>query len=474
MPKDCFKPPVVRAVLFRLLIPLQLMLICLPAQADYWGGLAVSPIYSNSASGFSSNEEGAQTICDDVWEGSITHRRGYGWWLEREPDRDQPPFYYWFCGSYYWCGPPWDRADCPVSNYHRMIRMRLYCTDGRQFDRNTGECYCPAGKSCNVSCPSGQIASDDGVCEAASNHGQPQCPIGKADPIHIGTGNMFRSETDYAGTSSKTLRFRRYYNSMTYSGLGGRVGKGWRHSYQYELVGPLSYPWDKVYSLIRPDGRSLQWREFRSEMVSSTDQTGELNRTADGWQYTDGNGSQEFYDAGGKLLSITDAEGFSQTLHYDIAGRLESVIDQFGRELTFQYEGNGFTRLSGFTDPDGNTVIYGYATNGNLDSVSYADGATRSYHYEDPDNARLLTGVTDENGERYVSWGYDSQGRAISNQRAGGAEHYTLTYNADGTTSVTDPLGKERTYSFVTYQGVMKVDSVAGDACAACGGEAQS
>ena len=68
MPKDCFKTPFVRAVLFRLLIPLQLLLVCVPAQADYWEGLAVSPIYSNSASGFSSNEEGAQAICDDVWE----------------------------------------------------------------------------------------------------------------------------------------------------------------------------------------------------------------------------------------------------------------------------------------------------------------------------------------------------------------------------------------------------------------------
>ena len=85
MPKDCFKTPFVRAVLFRLLIPLQLLLVCVPAQADYWEGLAVSPIYSNSASGFSSNEEGAQAICDDVWEGSIMHQRGYGWWLEREP-----------------------------------------------------------------------------------------------------------------------------------------------------------------------------------------------------------------------------------------------------------------------------------------------------------------------------------------------------------------------------------------------------
>ena len=40
------------------------------------------------------------------------------------------------------------------------------------------------------------------------------------------------------------------------------------------------------------------------------------------------------------------------------------------------------------------------------------DTANRQYHYEDTNDVQLLTGITDETGQRYASWTYDAEGRA--------------------------------------------------------------
>ncbi len=46
----------------------------------------------------------------------------------------------------------------------------------------------------------------------------------------------------------------------------------------------------------------------------------------------------------------------------------------------------------------------------------------------------------------------------------------TLTYNADGTTTVTNPLGKQTTYHFTTIHGIRKVTQVEGHPTASCEG----
>ncbi|MCP4127869.1 MAG: RHS repeat protein, partial [Gammaproteobacteria bacterium] len=46
----------------------------------------------------------------------------------------------------------------------------------------------------------------------------------------------------------------------------------------------------------------------------------------------------------------------------------------------------------------------------------------------------------------------------------------TLTYNADDTTTVTNPLGKQTTYHFTVIHGVKKVTQVEGHPTASCEG----
>ena len=71
-------------------------------------------------------------------------------------------------------------------------------------------------------------------------------------------------------------------------------------------------------------------------------------------------------------------------------------------------------------------------------------------------------------GVRYATWGYDAQGRANSSSHAGGVDDYTLTYNADGTITETNPLGKQTIYTYTVINGLRKITKVDGVASAHC------
>jgi uncharacterized protein RhaS with RHS repeats len=95
--------------------------------------------------------------------------------------------------------------------------------------------------------------------------------------------------------------------------------------------------------------------------------------------------------------------------------------------------------------------------------VRYPDLTTRTYRYNEPANMlggstlpSALTSIVDENAATFASYKYDASGRAVETQRGGGVERYQLAYNADGTTSVTDPLGTARTHQFQTVDGITR------------------
>jgi YD repeat-containing protein len=109
-------------------------------------------------------------------------------------------------------------------------------------------------------------------------------------------------------------------------------------------------------------------------------------------------------------------------------------------------------------------LAYGYSagTPTMLTSVTYSTtpATSQTYLYENAALPSALTGIIDENGNRFVTWTYDAQGRGLSSQHAGGADLTTLAYNADGSTTVTNALGVADTYKFTTLQGVPKVTQI--------------
>jgi YD repeat-containing protein len=183
--------------------------------------------------------------------------------------------------------------------------------------------------------------------------------------------------------------------------------------------------------------------------------------------------------------TLTYSDSSTPTTTAPIAGLLIRVTDHSGRQLNFTYD--SLYRIKTMMNPAGDVYTYGYSTdsNNNLTSVTYPDGKVKSYLYGESayvsaspaagvSYANSLTGIIDENGTRYASYYYDSQGRAYAENLAGGVEATTLSYSTDSSgnptsTAVTDSRGNIRTYNFTTILGVVKSTGQSQPGGAGCG-----
>ena len=198
--------------------------------------------------------------------------------------------------------------------------------------------------------------------------------------------------------------------------------------------------------------------------TTDTDTDLKLTNSGATWTLTDAHDSVETYSvaAGATealLQSIRARNGYMQTLQYGSGNQLAAVTDSFQRQLSFAYSGS---KLQTVTTPDALILTYGY-TGALLASAGYSTSppTKQTYVYESAALPSALTGIIDENGNRYTTWTYDSKGRALSSQHAGGAGRLTISYNdTDGSRTVTNALGEQETYKFTTLQGIPKVTEV--------------
>jgi len=305
------------------------------------------------------------------------------------------------------------------------------------------------------------------ACHCATN------PINKSggDPINLGTGNEYRDEEDAA---LGALSFHRYYNSQP-EVISANIGVNWRDSFDRSVLAVSVNPTQAT--VVRPDGTQVLFNLKGAAWVSDLDVSDTLSSTSDGsgditgWTYFEAaTRHNESFDAYGRVTSIVDENQRTTLLTYAPAsvlpgsGRLSSVVDPEGRQLSFTYNSSG--NIATVTLPDNGVLTYGYDSSGNLQQVTYPDQSTRVYHYNEsgltsgasfPNN---LTGVTDETGTRYASIGYDSVGHANSSVLAGNVDLTQVTYNSNGTTSVTYPLGAQTTLNFVVTSGTVHGSTV--------------
>lgn len=294
------------------------------------------------------------------------------------------------------------------------------------------------------------------------NLGPPQVCTG--NPIHVGTGNKYQAEVDYQGSGTFPLSLVRHYNSQA-SGPG-RAGHNWN------IFPSLAVISGTAVQATRPDMKGLQFSLMSGQWRPDADVTERLDRLTDGagnttgWTLTLADGVVETYSTSGTVTGYRHPSGQTITvLGADTAHAL--LIDAHGRSLALDFDARN--NLASLTDPAGGVTTYTYDAAGNLINVTYPDGGYKTYHYEAPGFPHALTGISDENGHRYATWSYDDQGMAVSSEHAGGAGRVDLTYNADGSTTVTDALGSARTYGFETVLGVVKGTSISQPGGAGCG-----
>ena len=290
-----------------------------------------------------------------------------------------------------------------------------------------------------------------------SGHNCPACFDG--NPINAGTGNKFQVETDFVGGAATHLALTRYYNSQ--DATGSALGIGWHSTWHRGLS--VS---GKTVTIAREDGREDTFTKNASGVwVADPDVTSVLTPvpatgTQTGWKLVRDDDSVERYALSGLLSSVTTREGLATTLAYNAKNQLATVAGPFGHKLAFTYDANGHVQQ--MTTPDGQLYAYGYDSNNNLTSVTYPDKTVRQYVYENTTFKNALTGIVDELGNRFATYGYDTLGRATTTQHAGGVELTTVAYNADGSSTVTDSRSNAHTYALKTQFSMVKPAAVTG------------
>jgi RHS repeat-associated protein len=282
-------------------------------------------------------------------------------------------------------------------------------------------------------------------------------------PCYPATGDKARFENDFefAGRA-----FTRSYHSLRQAGQLPALAPGWVHSYSDRITGnpsvlsePLILTNDSGY--IEVFTRIGSSARFKSEAGANKTIDVEAGNT---YKLSEqGNLRRRFNNAG----RLSRVESLDSTWSIDFAyvgDRLTTATDYTGKQLQFAYQNN---QLASIQLPDGNSVNYSYDAMRNFQTVQYADGATRSYHYNeaalsDANDAHALTGISD-NGQRFLSFAYDSKNRVRLSQAetAGGAVAKTqLVYTGDTQVLVTGQNGETRNYALSGSSGYRRITSM--------------
>jgi RHS repeat-associated protein len=359
---------------------------------------------------------------------------------------------------------------------------------------------------------------------AGAGHSCPAC-ANPPDPVNPSSGNEFLTETDI----HQPLFFKRYYNSIDTT--PSDLGPGWSHSFSRHLTVTsvsLSTPitsspyitqseactsgWTQisgsvagfetasasfsngvctvsngsetmllpVYATTAPGGSITEIQVYRddgyvinftsngSTFVAEPGVGYRLVSTSNGgYQLVDEQDNVETYDSSGKLLSIADRAGNTQTLTYNSSALLSSVSDNFGHTLAFAF--NDQSQLASVTAPNGSAVQYAYNSSSYLSQVTNLDSTTRQYEYTDPNWATGISSVVDESGQTEFSLSYNSQGQVVSSTLGGVSSSMSFSYNGDGSTTETDPLGAVRTFQYQQAGDHELSSAVTGAPCLKCG-----
>lgn len=264
-------------------------------------------------------------------------------------------------------------------------------------------------------------------------------PRGNLTKVVDPEGGMTRLEVDASGLPTKITDADGVLTTLTYDASGNptsiRNAAGVTES-RYDAVGRLIGRTDA-------NGRDTTFAyDGQSRLLRTTDARG------DAILFT--------YDAAGNLVSITDRLGATTLFIYDAARRMLSAADALGQTTTFTYDLTGnrtivtdpagktarlaydeLDRLVAVTDAEGGILRLAYDPNGNLVSTTDARGNVASFDH----NFRgQRTSALDRVGGR-TTYGYDAAGRLVSITNPLGAATQLAYDRADRYIATTDALG---------------------------------
>ena len=150
------------------------------------------------------------------------------------------------------------------------------------------------------------------------------------------------------------------------------------------------------------------------------------------------------FDENGKLLTFVNSQGRGWDYSYNPDGYLDRVSANSGVSyLAFENDTQG--HITSVADHADRSVSFEYDSAGDLVSVVDVLDQTWTFTY---DGGHRITQVTAPDMTIVERTEYDLQGRAVRQYDGEGNLVVELTYNPDGTTTVTDALGNEQIHTY--------------------------
>jgi RHS repeat-associated protein len=291
--------------------------------------------------------------------------------------------------------------------------------------------------------------------------------------VDLSSGAEMHREAEYSAADG--LTFERFFNSGALfrpRGSGPGVGGAadyWRTSYARRVIAASANAYVSAY--VQDDDGTITSFDASGNQRNCIGGMGQrLEKVGANWKRTLSNSDIENYDSQGRLTSVVARSGYTTTLTYDTAGKLSQITNSFGRTLVLGYDPSG--RLGTVTLPGGSLQIqYAYDGRNRPVTTTYPDGTTRIFHYESNVKEWLLTGITDENNSRFITFTYDEAGRLVNEELAGGVDKYTFGYGnslaAQTSASAVDAYGNSFGFTLQNVGGVFKYRGVSA-ACPGC------
>ena len=327
----------------------------------------------------------------------------------------------------------------------------------------------------------------------------PPCTGGTSNSVDTSTGNEHRTLPGLSvGGRGPGLSFEPAYNSLS-AGQEGRMGRGWRHSYDMSLSGE----YEGKKTVFQEGGSTVTFtRTSGGTWVAPATFDTTLTEKPNGeWEFVRRRAEAFTFRSDGRLARVRDRNGYATDLVYTASGDLDYVEDEAGRRLTFTWGGGrvknvvaptadglgvreismDYTNgdLTKYTDVGGGEWKMTYDAQHRLTSVRsprFGDATAHpdkvwEYHYdtegrvdweEDPQNRRTeihyddpavnATRVVEPDGDARVDW-YTNGVRTKVTHGYGTADASTTEYGFDPTTGMLTSTKDGRGKTWTTQYG---------------------
>lgn len=280
-------------------------------------------------------------------------------------------------------------------------------------------------------------------------------------------GNLVINQTLYEGTGSRMpLSITATYNSInkdTAFENGSASGYGWQFSFNQYVREVTDKNLTKAgYNYIYTDadgtdhylklaqGETAKWEDEDDLGLTLTKDENNI--------FIDNGSTTQTYDStanGGKLLSEKDEHKNTITYTYT-DGDLTKITDGSGREVQLKYKSStdGKKVVKRITKPDGTGIDIAYTTaKDKVTSISFNDGHTSRFEYDDDYNLISISGVSDSYMKPLPTHKFTYTNGKVTNITEYGTDgtegnHLNISYNADNTTVFTDKQGHSETHIF--------------------------